>query len=51
MISSLAMRENFLDSYNLVDLRAMGSSFTWARHVQGNKLVLKRLDRALACFD
>ena len=39
------------DSCGLMDLGAIGHKFTWSRRVQGNRLVSKHLDRALACCD
>ncbi|XP_016195762.1 uncharacterized protein LOC107636788 [Arachis ipaensis] len=43
-----------LDECGLIDLGAHGSLFTWFRHMQGNRFISKRLDRAVAtdawCF-
>ncbi|KAL4350159.1 hypothetical protein AHAS_Ahas10G0114100 [Arachis hypogaea] len=43
-----------LDECGLIDLGAHGSLYTWFRHMQGNRFISKRLDRAVAsdawCF-
>ncbi|KAL4374459.1 hypothetical protein AHAS_Ahas05G0183900 [Arachis hypogaea] len=37
-----------LDECGLIDLGAHGSLYTWFRHMQGNRFIVKRLDRAVA---
>ncbi|KAL4286719.1 hypothetical protein AHAS_Ahas19G0114300 [Arachis hypogaea] len=43
-----------LDECGLIDFGANGSLYTWFRHMQGNRFISKRLDRAVAtdawCF-
>ncbi|KAL4395796.1 hypothetical protein AHAS_Ahas01G0027700 [Arachis hypogaea] len=43
-----------LDECGLIDLGAHGSLYTWFKHMQGNRFISKRLDRAVAtdawCF-
>ncbi|XP_072064261.1 uncharacterized protein [Arachis hypogaea] len=43
-----------LDECGLIDVGAHGSLYTWFRHMQGNRFISKRLDRAVAtdawCF-
>ena len=40
-----------LEACGLVDLGAVGLSFTRSRKIQGNHIMSKHLDRALACVD
>ena len=42
-----SMFDQVLHSCSLINLGPVGSVFTWARHAQGFKRILKRLDRSL----
>ncbi|MCH96348.1 RNA-directed DNA polymerase (Reverse transcriptase), partial [Trifolium medium] len=46
--SRAAMLLNVMDKCNLVDIGMTGASFTWNRPCTGNRMVYRRLDRALA---
>ncbi|MCI18871.1 RNA-directed DNA polymerase (Reverse transcriptase) [Trifolium medium] len=45
--SRAAVLLNVMDKCNLVDIGMMGGMFTWNRPCTGNRMVYKRLDRAL----